>query len=277
MKEPREENHFERYKQKKHTYQIDNIKFNLKKSFDKPQNKKNLRCYSTKLFINFVPKITPKKSFCKPTFFQLNEEEKKNENDKSFELAKIESCDEYENESVDSSSIMSSSSDINKEEKNDTQMHTPLQNENENLIKSEQKEYNEDIFYFPEIKKDSNADEYDNLAYKKKYSMHEKDEKEENGIKSMRKEMSKIKSKNVLTKCKETEEIINQNMKNNFHIGINNFCLDDDEEKENKEENKENKNNHFLIDKKYISNKNFSILDILAIKNKNNYYCKNSK
>ena len=69
MKKKKEENHFERYKQKKHTYQIDNIKFNLKKSFDKPQNKKNLRCYSTKLFINFVPKIHLKNLFVNPHFF----------------------------------------------------------------------------------------------------------------------------------------------------------------------------------------------------------------
>jgi hypothetical protein len=101
MKENQAEKTFERSKQKKYTFQKNNNKFDFKKSFDQNKPKKQ-RYYSTKIIINFVPQIKPKKSFCKPTFFQLNKDENNNENDRSFELDKISSYDEIDdNESIE--------------------------------------------------------------------------------------------------------------------------------------------------------------------------------
>ena len=70
--------------------------------------KKNnkIQCFSTKVVVNFVPTIKPKQSFCKPTFFNLNENkdsEAKKEK-KSFELEDISSCEEED----DSNSIHNS-------------------------------------------------------------------------------------------------------------------------------------------------------------------------
>ena len=282
MKENQAEKTFERSKQKKYTFQKNNNKFDFKKSFDQMNKPKKQRYYSTKIIINFVPQIKPKKSFCKPTFFQLNKDENNNENDRSFELDKILSCDEIEdNESIESnesSSSLSSSSDTenNKEEnidsnkkENGEELKFTLDGSNKEII--EPKISNENIFSSLKRKESSNADEYEHLAYKKKKTMNETEDKGKNSIKNLRKEMLKIrKSKTVIIKSKETEEIMHDNL-NALNLGHKNFMLDFYDEKENlKENNVENKKINHLIDKKFISNNNVSILDILSINNKKN-------
>ena len=118
MKEKNEERNIERTKVKKNTLKLNN-KFDLSKNYESTKNAKALRYYSTKIVINFVPQLKPKKSFLKPTFFQLNKDDK-DESEKSFELDKISSCDEVEdNESNDSSSIISSFSSDNEKDKED--------------------------------------------------------------------------------------------------------------------------------------------------------------
>ena len=281
MKENQAEKTFERSKQKKYTFQKNNNKFDFKKSFDQNKPKKQ-RYYSTKIIINFVPQIKPKKSFCKPTFFQLNKDENNNENDRSFELDKISSCDEIEdNESIESnesSSSLSSSSDTenNKEENTDSnkkengeELKFTLDGSNKEI--SEPKISSENILSSLKRKESSNADEYEHLAYKKKKTMNETEDKGKNSIKNLRKEMLKIrKSKTVIIKSKETEEIMHDNI-NGLNLGHKNFMLDPYDEKENlKENNVENKKINHLIDKKFISNNNVSILDILSINNKKN-------
>ena len=281
MKENQAEKTFERSKQKKYTFQKNNNKFDFKKSFDQNKPKKQ-RYYSTKIIINFVPQIKPKKSFCKPTFFQLNKDENNNENERSFELDKISSCDEIDdNESIESnesSSSLSSSSDTenNKEEninvnkkENGEELKFTLDGSNKEIF--EQKISNENILSSLKRKESSNADEYKHLTYKKKKTMNETEDKGKNCIKNLRKEMLKIrKSKTVIIKSKETEEIMHDNI-NGLNLGHKNFMLDPYDEKENlKENNVENKKINHLIDKKFISNNNVSILDILSINNKKN-------
>ena len=281
MKENQAEKTFERSKQKKYTFQKNNNKFDFKKSFDQNKPKKQ-RYYSTKIIINFVPQIKPKKSFCKPTFFQLNKDENNNENERSFELDKISSCDEIDdNESIESnesSSSLSSSSDTenNKEEninvnkkENGEELKFTLDGSNKEIF--EQKISNENILSSLKRKESSNADEYKHLTYKKKKTMNENEDKGKNCIKNLRKEMLKIrKSKTVIIKSKETEEIMHDNI-NGLNLGHKNFMLDPYDEKENlKENNVENKKINHLIDKKFISNNNVSILDILSINNKKN-------
>jgi hypothetical protein len=282
MKENQAEKTFERSKQKKHTFQKNNNKFDFKKSFDQMNKPKKQRYYSTKIIINFVPQIKPKKSFCKPTFFQLNKDENNNENDRSFELDKISSCDEIEdNESIESnesSSSLSSASDTenNKEENTDSnkkengeELKFTLDGSNKEI--SQPKISSENILSSLKRKESSNADEYEHLAYKKKKTMNETEDKGKNSIKNLRKEMLKIrKSKTVIIKSKETEEIMHDNI-NGLNLGHKNFMLDPYDEKENlKENNVENKKINHLIDKKFISNNNVSILDILSINNKKN-------
>ena len=281
MKENQAEKTFERSKQKKYTFQKNNNKFDFKKSFDQNKPKKQ-RYYSTNIIINFVPQIKPKKSFCKPTFFQLNKDENNNENERSFELDKISSCDEIDdNESIESnesSSSLSSSSDTenNKEENTDSnkkengeELKFTLDGSNKEI--SEPKISSENILSSLKRKESSNADEYEHLAYKKKKTMNETEDKGKNSIKNLRKEMLKIrKSKTVIIKSKETEEIMHDNI-NGLNLGHKNFMLDLYDEKENlKENNVENKKINHLIDKKFISNNNVSILDILSINNKKN-------
>jgi hypothetical protein len=281
MKENQAEKTFERSKQKKYTFQKNNNKFDFKKSFDQNKPKKQ-RYYSTKIIINFVPQIKPKKSFCKPTFFQLNKDENNNENERSFELDKISSCDEIDdNESIESnesSSSLSSSSDTenNKEEninvnkkENGEELKFTLDGSNKEIF--EQKISNDNILSSLKRKESSNVDEYEHLAYKKKKTMNETEDKGKNSIKNLRKEMLKIrKSKTVIIKSKETEEIMHDNI-NGLNLGHKNFMLDPYDEKENlKENNVENKKINHLIDKKFISNNNVSILDILSINNKKN-------
>ena len=276
MKEKKEERKIGKPMVKKNTCQLlNNDKFNLKKSFEQTNNPKAVRCYSTKLVINFVPKLKPKKSFCRPTHLQLNKDDD-NENEKSFELDKISSCDDDESKNSSSMSC-SSDNEIEKEDKNNNnktikKCNFTLDNNIKNTDNSEQNLNNEDILSDTKKKKKSSADEYENLTYKKKKSMKitmdETETKDNNFIKNIRKEMTKIKSKTHFMKYKETEEKINQKMKNDFNLGKKNSSLDSDNEKENNKQNNESKKKTSLTDKKHISNKNFSILDILAFKNK---------
>ena len=201
MKEKKEERKFERPKVKKNTVQLNNDRFDLRKSLDKTKNQKALRCYSTKLVVNFVPQLKPKKSFLKPTFFQLNKDDK-DENEKSFELDKISSCEEVDDsESKGSSSIMSDSQSDSENENEENINNNKKENENEsgftlNDNKIEEKNENleqnlniEDILSESKKKKDSNEDEYENLAYKK----HNETEENKNDMKHLRKEITKKK------------------------------------------------------------------------------------
>ena len=95
-------------------------KASCKKTFS--EIKKESKYKSTKILTNFVPRIGPKKSFCKPSLFILNPNEaslKKYSDDPVNKNLKIVSSSESE-ESEDNSSNLSSEENkkINDEDKN---------------------------------------------------------------------------------------------------------------------------------------------------------------
>lgn len=273
------QNKYERQKQKKNTFQFEANQLNLHKKLGQLQKPKRQKCFSTKILINFVPKITPKKSFCKPTFFQLNKDEE-NENEKSFELDKISSCSEMDDDSNDkSSSISSSSSPSSEIESCDEEENNFTNKENQNKSNFKLDDNNNQnlekkfALSHTSSKKEDNEisiDEYENLRAKEhKQSMNDYETKEKSSLKDLRKEMSKVKSKATDVKFKETEEIINQKMKNNYDIGNVNKKLDFEEENNNKPNNEAKKSLN-LLQNNYKSDRSFSILDILTINNKKN-------
>ena len=258
-KEDSNNTNFQRSKLKKHTFQDqNNITFGLKKSFDDIGKRQKLRCYSTKLVRNFVPQIRPKKSFCKPTFFKLNDNDNDTKSidneDKKSELEEISSCEEVEEDSKNSSSLSSNEKDEEKDDDNDSKSDFSL----DEKIRKNSPNYEHKAF------KEDDNDEYENLTYKNK----KKDNEEKNKLKNMRKEMSKIKTKSIERKSKEMEETINSNLKESFDLDKN--CINDKINCENisKLSNDINKKLNKL--KNSSDNfSNFSILDVLSINEKN--------
>ena len=249
---------YQRSKTKKHSFQDKtNVTFGLKKNYDDSVKIQKTRYYSTKLLRNFVPQIRPKQSVCKPTFFKLNENEndtKSNEDEKS-ELDKISSCSEVEEESKNSSSL-SSSDEKDKEEEINSESDFSL--EEKNTTNREYKAYEED-----------DNEEYTDLTYKKNTKNTKKDNKGKNGLKDIRKEMSKIKTKSIERKSKEMEETINSNLKETFDLDSNYIKKNLNIEKNSKISNDINAK----LNKLKLSCSNFStfsILDILSIKNEKN-------
>ena len=248
---------FERTKSKKNTFQVKENHFGLKKDFESIKRNYKSRCYSTKILRDFVPQIRPKKSFCKPTFFKLDDEiESKsidNENGKDFELDKILSCDSEDDEDDEesknnSSSISSSEAGMDKEEEKENELNLD--------ISSSLKEEGEN----------SDQDEYKNLAFKKK-KKHKKnvEETNTNNFNNLRKEMSKIRSRTIVVKSKEMEEIFHH-LNDDFKLGISSTKNSYYDENCNKKENDINKNSIKFGNK----DNNFSILDVLTIKNEKN-------
>lgn len=257
---------FKRSKFKKLSYQNQNIK-HFKNNFPIIKNNQKINKYhSTKLVVNFVPTIRPKKSFCKPTFFQLNQSSlnEKQEDEKSFELDKISSCEEMDDSDSHESSIISSSSceehKVQEEYENNCRDNNEKKglfnfNLNSNIIKMNEEnlkgeKFEHDKIYIEDIGNSNNG--YD-----------ENIECKEN-IKNMRKEMYKIKSKskNNENKSKENEEIVHNKLLNEFNLEQNNNL-----DKINNDEKLLNVN---MKQNNFVSNKNISILDVLSNKNKNN-------
>ena len=255
------QNGFERVKNKKNTFQVKENHFDLKKDFESIKRNYKSRCYSTKILRDFVPQIRPKKSFCKPTFFKLNDNDIESksiddENEKDYGLDKISSCDEDEDDDEsknNSSSISSSEAGMDEEEEKQNEFKLDKNLYDKNILSSLKEEEN-----------NSDEDEYENLVFKKK-KKHKKTEEEKSNLNNLRKEMSKIKSRTIVVKSKEMEEIIHH-LNNNFKLGVNNGnnCYYD--ENYIKKENDINKNSIKLGHK----DDNFSILDVLAIKNEKN-------
>jgi hypothetical protein len=102
--------------------------------------KPDIKCKSCKNVVNFVPRILPKKSFCKPSFFILNPEE--------FPMKKLSEKEIGENllivnnnsnsDSEDNSSELLSSEENNdnneKRNKNETNNNKEKLNEDENKM-----------------------------------------------------------------------------------------------------------------------------------------------
>ena len=251
---------FQRSKLKKHTFQDQtNVTFGLKKNFDIIGKRQKERCYSTKLVRNFVPQIRPKKSFCKPTFFKLNDNDNDtksiDDEDKKSELDEISSRGEVEEDSNNSSSLSSDEKEKDEEmDENDSKSDFSL----EDKIGKNSPNYEHKAF------KEDDNDEYANLTYKNK----KKDNEEKNKLKNMRKEMSKIKSKSIERKSKEMEETINSNLKETFDLDNN--CLNNNTNYENVSKLSIDINKKLNKLKHSCNNfSNFSILDVLSINEKN--------
>lgn len=233
-------------------------KLKLKNNFDKVNKGQSRRCYSTKTFSNFVPQIKPKKSFCKPTPFKLNDNpsnQNENESEKSFELDKISSCDEGE-ESNRSSSLLSSSFENDEENNDNNKINENTVNEKEN-----NDEHKLDNGGDSASKKDDNDSsyEYEDITQEKK-ELEEKG-KEKNDINNLKNETPIITHKNIL-RPKESH----QNLKNDFCLE-NNF---DDENNNNNTKDFDINKKYYLSQKKCIFNNNITILDILSFRNKKN-------
>ena len=260
---PQSQKNFENIKDRKSTFQVKENHLDLKKDFESIKRNYKSRCYSTKIVRDFVPQIRPKKSFCKPTFFKLDDNETKsidNDNEKDFELDKISSCDDEEDDDEsknNSSSISSSEVGMDEEEEKENELKLENKLSGENILSSlKEEEDNND--------EDNNEDEYMNLAFKRK-KKHKKNEEEKTNMNNLRREMSKIKSKTIVVKSKEMEEIIHH-LNDNFELGVNNGKNGYYDENNNKKENDINK----LSIKLGHKDNNFSILDILTIKNGKN-------
>ena len=252
-----EEKDMKRKVVKKLTFHEKDNKFILDKKFEKSIKPSN-RFYSTKLVRDFVPHLKPKKSFCKPTFFQLNENETKSddENGNNFELDVLSSCEEIDDDSVKSSSLSSSDDEKNEE--------IPKLSLESNTTNFESNLYNEDLSLSKKEEDASNSDEYENLTFKKKKKSKKFCEDKDN-LKTLRKEMSKIRgTSSINSKSKEMEINIHKNFKKEFNLSENNINKSFKDENNNE---KQPNNIHKKLNKLRQSNNNFSILDILSIKN----------
>jgi len=242
---------FQNTKDRKNTFKVKENHLDLKKDFESIKRNYKSRCYSTKILRDFVPQIRPKKSFCKPTFFKLDDSEIE-----SKSIDQISSCDEEDDDESknNSSSISSSEAGMDEEEEKENELKFENKLSGENILSS-LKEEEED---------NSDEDEYMNLAFKKK-KKHKKTEDEKTNLNNLRKEMSKIKSKTIVVKSKEMEEIIHH-LNDNFELSVISRKNGYYDENTNKKENDINK----LSIKLGHKDNNFSILDVLSIKNGKN-------
>ena len=242
--------------------------------------KKNykIQYFSTKVVVNFVPTIKPKQSFCKPTFFNLNEskDSKPKKEKKSFELEDISSCEEEDDSnsihnSHESSYLSSSSSekDIKEEENNinNSEKVMPkntlfnLDDKKDNKMKySCVKQTKKIKFNLLNLEKDNDDDNNDN----KSVHLEEKNKKKNLFI---REEKTKIKFKTVIVKSKKDIEMINNKIKQSFNQSIKKIKDIIDNGKVNKN-NVVNKNEDNANKNVAFPGKKLFILDILSNKNK---------
>ena len=227
------------------------------------QKNKKKHYYSTKLVSNFVPTIKPKQSFCKPTFFKLdeNKDSETKKEKKSSELENISSCEEEDdshsiNNSNESSYLSSSSSENDiKEEENSINNSGKIIQKNNIFNLDDIKQTKKSQFSLLNVEKGNDNDN-------KSFYL---DENKENNI-FIRKEKIEIKFKTVIVKSKKDIEMLHNRIKISFNQNLrkNKDIIDNSKVSKNivvnKNENSENKNIIFPC-------KKLSILDILS-KNK---------
>ena len=137
---------------------------------DLMEEKKDIKFYSCKNITNFVPKILPKKSFCKPSLFVLNPDEKFL---KKFTLNQIEhnllildnSDSDSDNDDDDHNS--SNLESIDEENKNQNQNEVEIKKDEEIInnnskqkIESDINKNNEEIINNDSTNDESNSDKY---------------------------------------------------------------------------------------------------------------------
>ena len=204
------------------------------------------RSQSFKKVTRFVPILKPKKSTFIPTPLKLNNEKKSsknNEEDKDFDKQK--SGDEIQIiDDDDNSSFFSNSSSV----ENSIDEDIKIKGKNKHNKDKEDKEDKEDKDEKEEEEKEEKEDKIGTMLKTTPLSINEKleskdidyendsfnlndvKEGEENNknMRILRRKMSQIKAKACINKSKETEEIINGNLKKNFDIGLKKYEKEDD-------------------------------------------------
>ena len=271
-KEQTKEVKFKRSTNKKNSFQTKG-NGNFFHNFQILKKNKKIQCFSTKIVVNFVPTLKPKQSFCKPTFFKLDENnnsESKKEK-KSFELENISSCEEEDDSnsihnSHESSYLSSSSSekDIKEEENNINNSEKVLQKniifnlDDHKLKSSSVKKTKKFKFNLLNLEKDKDDDN----DHK---SVHLEEKAKKNYI-FIRKE-AKIKFKTVIVKSQNDIEMIHNKVKKSFNQSIKKIKDIIESSKVNNNivvnKNEDNANKNIAI-----PGKKLSILDILSNKNK---------
>lgn len=174
-----------------------------------------VKSQSFKNITKFVPKLMPKKSTFVPTPLKLNEQifilkKEKEDNEKQLSENEIEIIDNDSSlSSVSSSDVeKSSEEELVKDKSTDKEIIGVIfKNNSCNLIEkieSKKEEDDCDSLYLNEIKEQIEPNDDKNM-------------------KILRKKMSQIKAKVAISKFKETEEIIHDNFKNNFDMGIKKY------------------------------------------------------
>lgn len=198
---------------KKNTYNSINKLVNLNANEDK---KKNIiqRSISLKNFHNFVPNLKPKKSTFVPTPLKLNPEnkifkEKDDFDNKQLSEDEIEIVDDGSScSSLSSSDLDSSFNEEEIDEAKDRELKTEL------LLKN-------DVEKIESKDADSNCDSFNLYDIKECIDLEDGKSPEVNkNMKGLRRRMSQIKAKADIVKSKEANEIISDNFKNNFDIGL---------------------------------------------------------
>ena len=135
---------------------------------DLMEEKKDIKFYSCENITNFVPKILPKKSFCKPSLFVLNPDEKFL---KKFTLNQIEHnllvLDNSDSDSDDDDHNSSNLESLDEENKNQNQNEVEIKKDEEIInnnskqkIESDINKNNEEIINNDSTNDESNSDKY---------------------------------------------------------------------------------------------------------------------
>jgi hypothetical protein len=198
--------------------------------------KDSFKSQSFKKITNFVPKLKPKKSTFAPKPLTLNKENKHISEKEDDDEKKMT---EDEIKVIDSSFSSISSSDINLSD-----------DDSENKIK-ENKYTSPDINF--KFKSDSKENNNDSDSF---YLEEIKNTVENENIKILRKKMCQIKIRNGTNKFKETEEVIHDEFRNNFDIGLH-------KSKKEKEFNLYSSVNYFE-NKENIKPKGKSIFEVIS-------------
>lgn len=194
------------------------------------KNEEIHRSYSFKLIKNFVPKLRPKKSTFVPTPLKLNNKsnisvnfslsKEKDDNDKQLSGNEIEILDESDSSNYSSSSM--SSSDVYLSEQDS-------EHSKGEMLRIEPIKKNSTCFTIDKIEsKDTEENDCNSFILNEVKDNCKTGEKHNKNIKLLRKKMSQIKARVGKHKFKETEEILHENFKNNFHLGIKKFEKEDD-------------------------------------------------
>jgi hypothetical protein len=177
------------------------------------------RSHSFKKITKFVPILQPRKSTFVPTPLKLNKENKELNKEK-------EQLSEDEIEIIDNDSSCSSISS------------SQMDSSDENTLKEKEKE-KEKIKQIKSISiiKNSSYNLLDNIESKDieeetDYDIYLNENKENiekiNKLRLIRRKLWQIKAKAIINKYKETEEVIHDNFKNNYNIGLDDIEIDDE-------------------------------------------------